>query len=363
MKDEKALAHRRCYGHYFSGLRRAGDARRGFDGRESEGRRDKRGRIRAVLYGGKGKPSQTGLVVYDTLPANGDKDIFGGQGRGTEFPVRLRKAIEPPEGYTVYYTTSQEVYQKSMSEMVGSDIWTDSIPADPADVTAFKLEADKETSLTKDGGPFQVRVPVSIPGELGEESMELLKKKTYHDQNSGTAAYLNAFNSFGFQTAEASSPKESNTVWARIPFAGFTIKKVDSVSKIGIKGAEFTLTSEDGQMIQQVSTSDENGVLEFRSLTEGTYTLEETGFPVGYIDKHVSLTVTITLNPVTMEYEVKFQEPFSGAGSNSDPLCIENELSTYELPATGGSGIALYTAGGLLMIAAASLALLRRKRE
>lgn len=52
----------------------------------------------------------TGLTVYDTLPRIGDPNLFGASGRGSEFPVRLRGAITPPEGYTVYYTTSPEVY-------------------------------------------------------------------------------------------------------------------------------------------------------------------------------------------------------------------------------------------------------------
>ena len=69
----------------------------------------------------------TGLTVYDTLPRIGDPNLFGASGRGSEFPVRLRGAITPPEGYTVYYTTSPEVYTHSMEEMVDSDIWTTSV--------------------------------------------------------------------------------------------------------------------------------------------------------------------------------------------------------------------------------------------
>lgn len=56
----------------------------------------------------------TGLTVYDTLPRIGDPNLFGASGRGSEFPVRLRSAITPPEGYTVYYTTSPGVYTHSM---------------------------------------------------------------------------------------------------------------------------------------------------------------------------------------------------------------------------------------------------------
>lgn len=51
----------------------------------------------------------TGVAIYDVLPAIGDSNISGATARGSEFPVRLREAITPPEGYKVYYTTSPEV--------------------------------------------------------------------------------------------------------------------------------------------------------------------------------------------------------------------------------------------------------------
>ena len=103
----------------------------------------------------------TGLTVYDTLPRIGDPNLFGASGRGSDFPVRLRSAITPPEGYTVYYTTSPEVYTHSMEEMVDSDIWTTSI-TDYASVTAFKLVAGEGTELAGNSR-FQVRIPVCAP--------------------------------------------------------------------------------------------------------------------------------------------------------------------------------------------------------
>lgn len=82
----------------------------------------------------------TGLTVYDTLPRIGDPNLFGASGRGSEFPVCLRGAITPPEGYTVYYTTSDAVYIHSMEAMVSADIWAATV-SDYASVTAFKLVA------------------------------------------------------------------------------------------------------------------------------------------------------------------------------------------------------------------------------
>ena len=142
----------------------------------------------------------TGLTVYDTLPRIGDPNLFGASGHGSEFPVRLRGAITPPEGYTVYYTTSDAVYTHSMEEMVDSDIWTTSV-TDYASVTAFKLVAGEGTELAGNS-TFRVRIPVCAPKTFDKDSMDLLRAKVDQDQASGTVSWLQAVNAFGFRTVQ-----------------------------------------------------------------------------------------------------------------------------------------------------------------
>ena len=85
------------------------------------------------------------------------------------------------------------------------------------------------------------------------------------------------------------------------------------------------------------------------------------------MDKQLSISVTITQNPVTMEYTVSFggaySDSFTGAGSISDPLCIKN-YSSPMLPETGGCGTAVfYTIGGILIISAAVLWISAKRRK
>ena len=302
----------------------------------------------------------TGLTVYDTLPQIGDRNVFATTDRGSEFDVRLREGITPPEGYSVYYTTSTDVYQKSMADMVNADIWMDSV-SDYSAVTAFKIVADDETVL-RGNSVFAVRIPAQAPNQLDDASMAKLHEKTSQDQTSGTATWLEANNSFGFQTNESPTVKESNTVWARIPFAGFCVKKVDGISGSAVSGAEFTLTDAAGNVIATV-TSGEDGLMQFRELSEGTYTLTETKVPGGYMDNKLSITVTITQNPVTIEYGIFFGDRSPGVGSSTDSLCLPN-YTTPVLPSTGGAGTKLYTAGGALLIAAAArLLYIQNKRR
>ena len=301
----------------------------------------------------------TGLTVYDALPQPGDRGVFGTMSRNSEFRVRLRGAITPPAGYTVFYTTSPNVSEQSMHEMVSADIWTDSV-SDYSAVTAFKLVANEGVVLSGQS-VFQVRIPAEIPAASVDDAKALLSGKTDLDQSSGTITCLQAKNSFGFRTAQSASEKESNTVWVRIPFAGFCIQKIDGVSGEGLPGAEFTLTDAAGG-IAGTAVSDAQGLLRFRNLTEGVYTLVETKTPDGYIDEHISVSVTISQNPVTMEYSVSFGE-YPGAGSAADPLRIEN-YGTYRLPETGGKGVLRVQAAGtaLLLAPAVLLPAFRRKR-
>ena len=302
----------------------------------------------------------TGLTVYDTLPRIGDPNLFGASGRGSEFPVRLRGAITPPEGYTVYYTTSPEVYTHSMEEIVSADIWAATV-SDYVSVTAFKLVAGEGTVLAGNS-TFRVRIPVCAPKTFDEDPMALLRAKVDQDQASGTVSWLQAVNAFGFRTVQAPTVKESNTVWARVCFAGFCVKKVNGATRAALPGAEFTLTDAAGTIVG-TAVSDADGRLQFRELTEGAYTLAETNVPDGFLDTHVSVAVTITQNPVTLAYSVTFSGDHTSLGTSADPLCIENH-GAYVLPKTGGRGTAaFYVPGAFLLLSAAALPDLRERRS
>lgn len=292
------------------------------------------------------------MVIYDTLPKIGDSSLLeASKPRGSEFEVHLRGPItEIPDGYTVYYTYYPDTYQKTMEEIVDQDIWlTESEGIDFGAVTAFKIVAN-EGVLLQPNQPFSARIPVCAIPNLSAESMQILYEKD--------ESYLEAVNTFAYTTAEAPNPKESNPVRVRIPFAEFYLKKVDDRTQRVLSGAEFTLAYENGAVISSKS-SDENGLVRFQDLAVGTYTLTETKSPAGYDAPHLSLTVTITQDPYTMEYYVVFDGCHPGTGTAADPLVIENHAG-YVLPATGGIGTVYYTIGGVVCMAAALSVLLYR---
>ena len=77
------------------------------------------------------------------------------------------------------------------------------------------------------------------------------------------------------------------------------------------------------------------------------------------MDRETSITVSITQNPVTMDYSVTFDGAHTGAGTEKDPLRVEN-YSSYELPQTGG-GALLYALGAVLTFFTAAVLLIRKR--
>ena len=81
------------------------------------------------------------------------------------------------------------------------------------------------------------------PKTFDEDSMALLRAKVDQDQASGTVSWLQAVNAFGFRTVQTPTVKGSNTVWARVCFAGFCVKKVNGATQAALPGAFLLLSA------------------------------------------------------------------------------------------------------------------------
>lgn len=161
--------------------------------------------------------------------------------------------------------------------------------------------------------------------------------------------------------------------------ATLTLKKVDSATpSIGLAGAQFRLyrtenadgtgakqyygLDADGRVIWTdeqnaltVDTVDEGkGDKSFAGLTYGVYYLEEVRSPAGYM---------LPTEPIRFEIKsaaLSLTSAPDGAGVDGELRRTDNayiytitvpNMSSYELPSTGGGGDAVYTVGGLLLIA------------
>ena len=181
------------------------------------------------------------------------------------------------------------------------------------------------------------------------------------DDGNDNTVYLSYGEDSTWKTAEH---KTTTYTW-KIDVLKYT---KDGDKKINLAGAKFQLLDKDGNAIKfsEVAgaavptykvdadgnvteiTTDENGKFEIVGLDEGSYKLHETEAPAGYnklaADLDVIITSTYDETALTATYKV----------NNADPATIEVENKTGGLfPETGGIGTTIfYIVGGLLMLAA-----------
>lgn len=118
-------------------------------------------------------------------------------------------------------------------------------------------------------------------------------------------------------------------------------------------------------------TTDDKGKIYIRGLKPGTYQLTETKTNAGYVllkdpvvieikDDNATgeAEASVDSKPVTMQNDQKN----SGSDTAEVPLTVVNSKG-FDLPATGGRGIALFTIAGIAIVAAAGSLLFMRKRS
>ena len=116
-------------------------------------------------------------------------------------------------------------------------------------------------------------------------------------------------------------------------------------------------------------TTDDNGEIHIRGLKPGTYKLTETKTNDGYVRLKDPVEIVITqTNATTGEATAKVGSKNvtmiedDGSLTAKVPLTVVNSKG-FDLPATGGRGIALFTIAGIAIVVAAGTLLFMRKRS
>ena len=141
----------------------------------------------------------------------------------------------------------------------------------------------------------------------------------------------------------------------------------DDTTKKYSKSVTYTQKDTNTSGVTATAEVGPDGVVEFRGLGKGTYTITESKTPNGYntIDP-IDVTINFTANPngTTPHWSTTSD---SKATYNSTTgvfeVTIENQKGT-ELPSTGGMGTTIfYIAGAILVIGAVVLLIARKKAE
>lgn len=165
------------------------------------------------------------------------------------------------------------------------------------------------------------------------------------------------------------------------------LKKGESTNTV-LKGVEFTLTDNTGKAVNvkkndsntfytpggssNTVTTDDQGKIYIRGLKPGTYKLTETKTNNGYVLLKNPVVIVITEDSNTPgvatatvgDKAVTMNADQNNKDSNTAevPLTVVNSKG-FDLPATGGRGIALFTIAGIAIVAAAGSLLFMRKRS
>lgn len=154
---------------------------------------------------------------------------------------------------------------------------------------------------------------------------------------------------------------------------GVEFKLTDGTNEIKVlKSGDAYYPSNDTKASSTVTT-DNKGEIHIRGLKPGTYQLTETETNAGYVLLKNPVVIVITPSNKADEVakgvvsatvggkEVTMIED-SGSATAKVPLTVVNSKG-FNLPATGGRGIALFTIAGIAIVAAAGSLLFMRKRS
>ena len=151
--------------------------------------------------------------------------------------------------------------------------------------------------------------------------------------------------------------------------SGVEFKLTDGTNEINVlKSGDAYYPSNDTKASSTVTT-DNNGEIHIRGLKPGTYKLTETKTNAGYVLLKDPVVIVITQTNATTgvatakvgNKDVTMIED-NGSLTAKVPLTVVNSKG-FNLPVTGGRGIALFTIAGIAIVAAAGSLLFMRKRS
>ena len=154
-----------------------------------------------------------------------------------------------------------------------------------------------------------------------------------------------------------------------VALSGVEFKLTEGEKEITVKKSENAYYPSNGTGASSTVTTDEHGKIYIRGLKPGTYQLKETKTNAGYVLLKEPVKIVITEDSTTPgkatasvgNKEVTMTDD-NGSDTAIVPLTVVNSKG-FDLPATGGRGIALFTIACIAIVAAAGSLLFMRKRS
>lgn len=294
----------------------------------------------------------TELKIVDTM----DKGLTF-TNEASNITVKDDKGVDGTEK-TLIYATDYEVTLDTTSNKVTIDF-------------AKYLDSLQKNSTEEFTITYKVKLNESaVLGQTGNKNDVALVYKNYGETDSKTKTpdpgkEVKVF-TYGIDLLKKG--EGTNTVLKEVEF-----KLTDGNNEIKVKqSGNAYYPSKDADASSTVTTDNE-GKIYIRGLKPGTYKLTETKTNAGYVLLKDPVVIVITPSTDANEAAEGVVSAYVGgkkvtmnADNGSDtaivPLTVVNSKG-FDLPATGGRGIALFTIAGIAIVAAAGSLLFMRKRS
>lgn len=158
-----------------------------------------------------------------------------------------------------------------------------------------------------------------------------------------------------------------------VKLSGVEFKLTDGTNEIKVKKSRNAYSPSNNDGASSTVVTDNSGEIHIRGLKPGTYKLTETKTNDGYVLLKDPVVIVITPSNKADEAAKGFVSATvggkdvtmiedNGSLTAKVPLTVVNSKG-FDLPATGGRGIALFTIAGIAIVAAAGSLLFMRKRS
>jgi fimbrial isopeptide formation D2 family protein/LPXTG-motif cell wall-anchored protein len=230
-------------------------------------------------------------------------------------------------------------------------------PTEPHGITPHHKTKTFTTEITvrkvdQDGKPLS-NVEFTLTGKVAHNVLEYYEKFV-EDNTDGQYYRLND------GTYTTSAPGSTDPVTGKT----FDSDAYESTTtKYKLVHDEYVTSQDENTAKKVVATTGANGTITFTGLSEGTYTITETGVPDGYtgVDP-INVNITFRYDTRTSSWKF-FATGADPDGDNTFTVSVVNKTGV-ELPSTGGIGTTIfYILGGLLVVGAAVILVARRKAQ
>lgn len=214
-------------------------------------------------------------------------------------------------------------------------------------------------------GESMFSVVLNDPGALAGKLVTVTYKATVNPSAVSDATLSDGIHSVVNKLVGNNGEPEYSSYESKLYSFTFTKTKADGTA---LGGATFTISGTTlpagyagGSNNNATSTSDANGLVTFKGLAAGTYTVSETGVPTGFM-QNVKPTFTVMIG-AQGQIDVSETDAWGLVDStNKADIKVKNVENITQLPMTGAAGIAMFAVVAVL-VAGAGLALYGRSRK